>query len=164
MKFWISFSFFVFVIISGCSDKGTNNKPENFTGITYTDINGNINGTVDTDDWHIQSGTPPYKSREIYGPLGGLPDSFEVKPAYPNPTDGIITLTFAFPVALEYDIRIIDKYRHVLARYDSTADAGFLTINWAPVDSAGHPLPADIYRVVYQFYGLWGKGDIQVVP
>jgi hypothetical protein len=161
----IIFVLLISITVLACSDKSNNSSGQtlDISGITHTDINGNINGTTDTTDWRLHNGNPPYKILATLDQTGGIPDSFEVKPAYPNPTDGLVTLTFAFPVAVSYQIRIIDKHKHTLMRYDGTNDPGILTINWASTDSLGNALPADVYRVVYAFNGLWGYGDIMVV-
>ena len=147
----------ILIIFLGCSNDSNNSGPSlDFRGITHTNESGQINGTIDTDDWRIISGTSPYKL------AGELPDSFKVNPAYPNPSDNEFNIEFAFPSAVTYEIKIINRFNRTVESLSGEAPAGVMNLVWVAVESGDQPLPNGIYRVVYQFGGVWGYGDIQV--
>ena len=173
MKKVFIFLIMVMVSLAGCSDEaGIFADPtyanDGFKGITFTDVTGTPIGPVDESDWNLYVGTPSFavSKESLESPPASaskvLPDQFYVSEAYPNPTKDVITFFFDTPIALEWSLYIIDDNYRVLKSFGSYSEAGRVEINWDMRDESGKKLADDIYRVIYEWEGLWGYGDIWV--
>ncbi len=78
------------LIFSGCKKENPVEVDNSFYGITETNVNGDLIGNIDSDDW-----LPQFN----YSPNDTTPAIvvFSVKPAYPNPTERFTTVSFSLP-------------------------------------------------------------------
>ena len=95
-------------------------------------------------------------------PYGVLPDHFAIYPAYPNPSDGLVIFNFATPVAMDWELYIMDDNYRVLRSFGGFTEAGVTVIIWDCTDEYGRKVAGDVYRVVYKWLDMWGYGDIWI--
>ncbi|MEW5925393.1 MAG: hypothetical protein AB1746_15540 [Candidatus Zixiibacteriota bacterium] len=176
MKKLLLYTIILSSIIVGCSDKegvvfDWTLANDGFQGITYTGSDGVILGPTDPDDWRLFSGSPTFLIfKENINELSTdnidiiIPVSFHLHPAYPNPSNSEIVLSFDLPVYSPWRITIIDDNYNTIRMFEDNSEAGTIVVTWDGKDQSGRRMSGDIYRVVYEFYsggsGLWGYGDI----
>ncbi len=139
---------------------------DGFKGITYTNINGYINGPVDPNDWNLYDGAiGSIISNNDGASFKILPLTSRVGP-FPNPTNTIFTVQFSNPVATVAKFDIIDDRYTLLRRIIINAEAGVNCLVWDLRDNRGEKLAPGIYRILYEFDsqdGLFsGYGDIWI--
>ena len=176
MKKLLLYSIILTSIIVGCSDKegvifDWTLANDGFQGITYTGSDGTILGPVDPDDWRVFEGSPIFMiSKENTNKPSAdnidkvLPTSFQLHPAYPNPSNSEIVLSFDLPVASPWRITIIDDNYNTIRMFEDNSEAGIVVTTWDGRDQFGRKVSGDVYRVVYEFFWtsspVWGYGDI----
>ena len=92
-----------------CSDSITNPTPEPFSlKITVTDAAGLPVGGLRVDAWNMLS--PPPLVVAGPNPAGIIPppDSFALRPAYPNPFVASTSVELDLPVLCDYEFRVFD--------------------------------------------------------
>lgn len=108
------------LLMLSCKEKGVDPIIEEYTGITETAENGDVIGNVDEGDWLKQ-----FDVKE-----NGIPLSYSVEPAFPNPTTRSTTIKFSLPmndsVVIVLDDRAINKKTTLLSK---TLPAGIHMIN-----------------------------------
>ena len=136
----------------GCK-KDTSPIIISFSGITETD-EFNLVLRDDPDDWQPRC-------------VSGIPNNFCILPAYPNPTDTLITFLFYVRDTVEVSIRIDDKPNKTIAFIEPVnVPPGLNKVRWITKDSNGNYLTNGIYRA-YLNLNLNGiryesYGDIQI--
>lgn len=154
------------IFVAACS---TENKPVDptmminarYTGITFTDVVGNVIGPVDADDWNLypSNSIPEPSYKPVTGDAGNntiLPNGYGIGAAFPNPFNGQISLIrIMTPAATPISIRVIDQEdREVFydARVLEAGEHEFTWspgIAWRPEGSEYREIPDGIYRVLY---------------
>jgi hypothetical protein len=171
----ILFVAFIFSIALGCSQNGVFNptlSKNGFRGITFTDENGEINGLVDPDDWRLYRGKLPYfptpkslcseKSTKSNDDIVIYPGNFEVKPAYPNPTNNAVTIEVNLGSPSDWSYVIINEQFVIIDSLSGHTDAGGLNISYNFRDDKTDNIPDGFYRVIYRLGRYSGHGDIWV--
>lgn len=136
---------------------------DRFGGITPTDPQGTIVGAADPNDWgclgqpHVSGGVP-----------SGPPTQFCFGPAYPNPSNGQVALTFTVPRASVASITVYGQ-KHgphsafvVRTLADQTFAAGAFTFFWDGNDDQGARVPPGLYRAVLTTPDGTICGDIEL--
>jgi hypothetical protein len=150
-------------LLAGCEDEDriVNDAytPRPFAGITHTNPVGEINGTVDSDDWRLFA----ENQRVFENPwLTATPDTALMNPAFPNPASESFGLRFYVPARTKWSFELIDQDRTVLKSSAGEFGPGLETIWWSASVEPGAPLPPGIYRVVYRIGDRIGYGDIEI--
>jgi|GEM_PF-3212400 len=119
-----------------------------FTGVTHTDHDCQINGPVDPTDWLCGE---PYWIEDD----DDTPEDVFLSPACPNPanhdTDGSTTLGFGLPAALAVRLYAIDTQGHrVRNLVEGALLPGQHLVTWNLRDDEGADLPGGLYRVILE--------------
>jgi len=105
-----------------------------------------------------RAGTQPQQVQQV-GAAQLLPRSYALGANYPNPFNPATTITYALPQAGPAELRVYDilgqQVRTLVARADHPA--GFFTLTWDGLDSAGRLVGNGLY-----FYRLEAGEFIQV--
>ncbi len=165
---------FIFAALCTIScNKQNNEEPvpdyPTFGTITSTDIQGQIIGPIDTDDWNKNdlwvgtvAGAIPYSND--YGPCDADTQTV-VYPAYPNPTTGNINLSFDIEPTTAISYRVVNQDFTTIAAGDTIkSTTNNLTI---PIDLSASVSANEIVRVYYAIIknntcAYRGHGDIQI--
>lgn len=138
-------------------------------GITYTDVNGNNFSTIDPTDWNIIDWFSP-----SIGSLFSFPDTLNYSgadtstislyPAFPNPTNQILTLIVNSTQPTVMKVVVVDSLQTVRFRHAFSLIPGSNALQYDFQDST---LPLNSkYRMYYRFYHAQnnfyksGHGDI----
>jgi len=125
----------------------------NFSGISETDEY-NLVLNDDPDDWQPRC-------------TSGISGNYCMLPAFPNPTDSVITFLFYLNQPAEVSIEIYDKPNHEIDLIESANyPIGFNKIQSCVKDVYGNLLENGLYRVYFR-YNINGKdyksyGDIEI--
>ena len=147
----------IFIILStnSCSDAGINPSKPVFTGITETNEIGQIM-SIDPGDWSCTDSlsAPDYTdSTNIHI----LPSKFCFGPAYPNPTNGRISIGMAFPVSTHATIIVSDGGSYTDTLFSQAFEAGLHVFEWN-----GESLPKKIYRFTISTNDWNSYGDVEL--
>lgn len=154
---------FVVLAVAGCSDDGGSPL---FAGHTQTNEVGDVLAE-DPDDWASCAGA----GLDMPGPIpAGL------RPAYPNPTNALITIPFTVPAPQHVQVAIYGAGTNsgavggaaqveVLVRtlVDGQLVAGLHQVSWNGTDSDGEPVPPGLYRCRMTIFDCTTHGDIRIV-
>jgi hypothetical protein len=176
MKYIAIIAVITIIILLACS-KGVVDPTyfnEVFRGITYTDRGGIIIGPVDSSDWQISDAPLNSLYRISSKSIGKFipPTGCGAMPAFPNPTEGLVTVYLYTPVPCNWEVDIINESYNVVAHFAYYTEAGTVSIYWDLKDLDGHSVLPGMYRVIYQFYygtdfdeihSYSGYGDIWVI-
>jgi hypothetical protein len=131
------FIIFVALILNTCK-KDTSPISINFSGIAETD-DYNLILNDDSDDWQ-----PRCRS--------GISGIYCMLPAFPNPTDSVITFVFYLNHPAEVSVNIYDKPNNQIAEIESANyPTGFNKIEWFIKDEYGNYLDNGLYRAYFIF-------------
>ena len=136
----------------GCK-KDTSPIGIDFSGISETDEY-NLLINDDSDDWR------PRCSSSLSG-------SYCMLPAFPNPTDSVITFLFYLNHPADVSVNIYDYPNHQIAEIEpANYPLGFNKIQWVIKDDYGNYLENGLYRT-YFIFNINGKdyksyGDVLV--
>ncbi len=133
---------------------GTLSLPENLpvyevTLQAATDIIGTVSTSVTIERFlaHEDDLTSIAKSGEIL--IQGTPEKFALHPAYPNPFNMSVTLSFSIPednVYIRLDIFNVLGQK-VTTLLNETKTAGEYTLRWNGKDAAGNNMQSGLYFV-----------------
>jgi hypothetical protein len=151
------------LLISSCKEKADNPPAGSkiyFSGLTQTDYNG-WPITVDSTDWKTGD-TWVKQETDLFTTIyqTDCTQGFDyIIRQYPNPCDGIFTLSFGKPVSTRLELRLVDKNFHLLFSNDSILG------NAVQLDSKSFGIK-DTLRLYYKFIEnnceFKGHGDILV--
>ena len=124
----------IVLALVACSDSITNPTPESFSlQITVTDAAGQPVEGLRVDAWNMLSPPPLRAARLNRASIIPPPDSFALRPAYPNPFVASTSVELDLPVLCDYEFRVFDLTgRQVDSQVTSGADAGTYTMVLAP--------------------------------
>lgn len=146
---------FVVLLSSSCSDSVTDpNKPV-FTGITETNEIGEIM-SIDPGDWACADSlyVPNYTdSTNIHI----LPNKFCFGPAYPNPTNGRVSIGMTFPLATYAVVVVSDGGSYTDTLFSKAYAAGQYVFEWN-----GESLPKRMYRFTISAGDWKSYGDVDL--
>jgi hypothetical protein len=155
---------------SGCKKESTSNY--DFTQLTYTDLNGSINGSTDTTDWGYDANWTEAETKLLsFKDTVKTNDTaigyIHISPAFPNPSTGIFLIGSDVERACKMKAVFVNErfqILHYLSRkytggpiinvYDFTANTAFHKGNY--------------YRMYYGFYNAKdslyykGHGDLRI--
>jgi len=134
-----------------------------YRGITYTNDEGDIIGPVDESDWRLYWDDPLFntKSETYKTGLGVLPYHFSIKPAYPNPSNGIFTLEISLPIACYWIVVVTDTDENVLFNRSDFNMAGYVDCEIIPGEQDWNLSNYGVFRVHYWIDSSYsGYGDI----
>jgi hypothetical protein len=154
-------AFVILLIISSC-EKGADPTifSEPFSGITYTNAEGEIIGPVDEEDWNY--GCCNWYSRwcpNTY-PIDGvhlLPECYFVMPAYPNPSNNVSSIVIGMPVTSDWSVSVIHESRRIAFDTSGHDEAGYLGIT---IPLKEKEFQYGIYRVNINIGRFKASGDI----
>lgn len=163
MKYILSTVAILTLCLLGCSSDSGPFDPTLFkspySGITYTDENGDLIGPVDSGDWQLAWGASPGGT-----PIRKLvPTSMRAFPAYPNPFSNSTVLSFTIAYATEIRLWIKGEAHQLVRSYLVQNEAGMHEFVWDGKNDQGEQVPDGIYRVYYEIGTddpLSGFGDI----
>jgi len=120
-----------------------------YKGITETDATGTIFGNEDTEDWQSSGILTLY-------------------PAYPNPCDGTISISFSISEPAEVLITINDSPNKIINSFSlGNIPAGGHKILWNGTDDSGEMVPDCIYRAhisaIKNDVSFSSYGDVKVI-
>jgi hypothetical protein len=167
----------VFVILTGigCSNEDkfvdVSYLKDGFSGITYTDEDGDIIGPVDETDWNFYDGPINLQYSLKNSGVDRLPPTrLDIRPAYPNPSAGPFKLLILYnrDVTSGY----VQVYNNDMMLIYECEIKSFLYSTKVLIpnkDLFGNTLPEGVYRVYYSvtlpghLRTFSGHGDIMVV-
>jgi hypothetical protein len=170
----ISITVFIFsaLLFTSCG-KQDNTEPvpdyPTFANYTSTDIQGQIISAADSDDWRkndlwVGNVASLISYSNNYVPCDADTQSI-VYPAYPNPTNGIVNLSFDIEPTTAVTYRIVNQTFNVIASGDTIkSTSNNLTI---PVDLTAQVTANELVRVYYAIIknnscAYRGHGDIKI--
>jgi len=131
------FIIFTAFILTACK-KDTSPITLIFSEIAETDEY-NLILIDDPDDWQPRC-------------VSGISGNYCLLPAFPNPSDSVITFLFYLTHPAEVLVRIYDKPNHQIATIEVTNyNTGLNKIQWAIKDEYGNYLENGLYRVYFSF-------------
>lgn len=142
---------------SGCLE---NNIYTNIDGITHTDVDGNtLSNEEDNNDWQCCIGNDLNNLSKRSGDDASVPFGTTITPAYPNPSDGSITINFSNEISTPLSIYIIDKEGNTvdMLLLNEFISAGNHQYNWNLNIDDG------IYRIIFESEneeGFYCYGDV----
>ena len=137
-----------------------NNIYSNIKGITFTDEKGKTLSDQDDNDWQCCIGNElPKRSGDVTDDGAHIPYAITISPAYPNPSDGSITIDFSNEVSTELSIHIIDNEGNTvdMLLLDEFISAGNYEYKWNLNIDDG------IYRIIFESEdekGFYCYGDV----
>ena len=132
---------------------GSNDNPNQFTGITETDDLGYILGG-DSSDWCYD----PSKNGQ-----GIPPTEYALYPAFPNSSYYYFTLIYDLPAASEVVINIVDTSQAIIRELvNQSQEAGQYVTGWDVRDTLGAMVSPGIYRVTMTAGDFECHGDVEV--
>ncbi len=163
MKFTLLVVIIGILALAACS---TENKPVDptaikdtpFSGITFTDLHGSINGPVDTDDWRLYVGDIFADSPSGNGAhnSSSILSTTRVSEVFPNPFNGhIILFDYTVLENTKLTIRIISQELIQIYSNEWLLEPGNHIIPWSPEIDWVPPFeetinpPDGTYRVCY---------------
>jgi hypothetical protein len=98
-----------------------------------------------------------YRNSSVSGGVSVLPTTFTLSPAYPNPTDGWTTFSFAVPYSIVARLKVVNNKNSTVAVIaQGNYTAGAYSIHWDAY------MPNGNYRVIFESSDFNSQGDIQV--
>ena len=82
-----------------------------------------------------------------YNP-SNIPD-LALYPAYPNPFNGTVCISFAAGQASVTKLKIVNARGHLIRQWNTDNNKGVRTIAWDATDQSGAPVPTGVYLVVF---------------
>lgn len=169
MKKVLTITCFALLIFLGCKEKEPDTPlpaPEypTFSGITSTDLLGVVIGAGDSTDWTLND-TWVAEEKALFADIndyaqGCPPDTgIGVFPVFPNPDNGVFTLSTTQSTGTRVAYRIVDQNFNLLSTSDSL-EADTLQFNLPNAGSPTQPLIRMYYMfVVGDSCAYLGHGD-----
>jgi hypothetical protein len=89
---------------------------------------------------------PVNLSLKLTGTPLALPARYTLEQNYPNPFNPVTSIRYALPIDSKVSLKIYDVLgREVITLVDETQSAGFKSVTWKSVNSAGLSVPSGIY-------------------
>ena len=109
-----------------------------------------LSGIAETDEFNLILNDDP----DDWQPrcVSGLSGNYCMLPAFPNPTDSVITFLFYLNHSAEVSVNIFDKPNHQITSIDaSDYPTGLSKLQWSAKDDFGNELENGIYRAYFLF-------------
>ncbi len=96
-----------------------------------------------------------YNTRELKTTITAkaAPTAFALNPAYPNPFNPYVNLSFTLPEAMSYSLKIYNVAGQLVRSYEGVGSASLNVVTWDGKDNAGVEVSSGVY-----FYKLIAGG------
>ena len=101
-----------------------------------------------------------------------IPQEYYISAAYPNPTNGVTTISYGLPQESYVTVKIfksnMGSISLVRTLVNSTQDSGYRSAQWDGQDDDGHKVMPGIYRCfitinINEYTYFECHGDIQII-